>query len=551
MSISKYGIYLAYAPGLDLRHEGLGRYLAAFLKGASDRHDVGFVLVCPSWSKEGLEDLFRSEGVSQERFEVFSPSKKPMVLRIYEAYIARKKRKRKPGLLKRISKGVSVIKKAAIDHVEQQLVTTNSYFGLMLLIIEGVFLAGLALLISPIIILALVVIFFVKFKFVFKRFARPFRRYLSRAQVAVGQPKDDAFIFRLYKRMERIESERMLDLIHSLPDVKAWYSPTAFWPAFNKIDRPRLMCVPDVVLSDFPVGFSSVGGERFLQTYEDVRRSIQNGQHYVTYSNAIKWDTLVEQYSIRASNVSVIHHAPNMLNQWVTTRGFADLEATSLHYSQTLLGSAMRKSSNKNYTVGFSNSSFKFLFYASQFRPNKNLLVLLRAYEFLLRKKYISHKLVLTGDPDRFPSVQKFIEDHNLENDVLCLHGLTVQELAACYKLADLAVNPSLSEGGCPFTFTEALSVDTPVVMARIPVTEEILHHPQLQDTTFFDPYDWEDMVRRIEWALSHRDALLEVQKKIYQGLVQRTWTDVVNEHISVLETISAGGSSNAAEAYL
>jgi glycosyltransferase involved in cell wall biosynthesis len=544
VSINKYGIYLAYAPGLDLRHEGLGRYLAAFLKGASDREDVGFVLVCPSWSKEGLEDLFRSEGVSQERFELVSPSKKPMVLRIYEAYIARKKRKRKPGLFKRLSNGVSAIKKAVIDHVEQQLVTTNSYLGLAVLLIEGLFLAGLALLISPIIILGLIVLFFIKLKFVFKRLSRPFRRHLSRARGAVGQPKDDAFIFRLYKRMERIESERMLHLIDSLADVKAWYSPTAFWPAFNKIDRPRLMCVPDVVLSDFPVGFSSVGGERFLQTYEDVRRSIQTGQHYVTYSNAIKWDTLVEQYSIRASNVSVIHHAPNMLNQWVTTRGFADLEATSLHYSQTLLGSAMRKSSNKNYTVGFSNTSFKFLFYASQFRPNKNLFVLLRAYEFLLRKKFISHKLILTGDPERYPSVKKFIEDNNLENDVLCLHGLTVQELAACYKLADLAVNPSLSEGGCPFTFTEALSVDTPVVMARIPVTEEILNQQELQDTTFFDPYDWEDMARRIEWGLSHRDELLLLQKNIYQHLIQRTWTDVVNEHIKVLETISTTGFS-------
>lgn len=544
MSIKKYGIYLAYAPGLDLRHEGLGRYLAAFLKGAGDREDVRFVLVCPSWSKEGLEDLFRSEGVSKERFQLVSPSQKPMVLRIYEAYIARKKRKRKPGVLKRLSSAFSVMKRAAIDHIEQQLVTTSSYSGLVLLFLEGLLLASLLILFSPFIILALIALSFIKLKFVFKRVVRPVRHHLSRVQRAAGEPKDDAFIFRLYKRMERIESERMLQLIDNLADVKAWYSPTAFWPAFNKINRPRLMCVPDVVLSDFPVGFSNVGGERFLQTYEDVRRSIQTGQHYVTYSDAIKWETLVDQYSIRASNVSVIHHAPNMLNQWVTTRGFADLEATSLHYSQTLLASAMRKSSNKNYTVGFANASFKFIFYASQFRPNKNLLMLLRAYEFLLRKKYIGHKLILTGDPERYPAVKKFIAEHNLENDVLCLHGLTVQELAACYKLADLAVNPSLSEGGCPFTFTEALSVDTPVVMARIAVTEEILNHPELQDTTFFDPFDWADMAHRIEWALSHRAQLLPLQKNIYQRLIRRTWTDVVNEHITVLEAISAADGS-------
>jgi hypothetical protein len=159
VSINKYGIYLAYAPGLDLRHEGLGRYLAAFLKGAGHREDVSFVLVCPSWSKEGLEDLFRSEGVSQERFELVSPSKKPMVLRVYESYLARKKRKRKPGIFKRLSNGIALIKRAAIDHVEQQLVTTNSYSGLALLFMEGLLLAGLALLLSPLIILALIVLF--------------------------------------------------------------------------------------------------------------------------------------------------------------------------------------------------------------------------------------------------------------------------------------------------------------------------------------------------------------------------------------------------------
>jgi glycosyltransferase involved in cell wall biosynthesis len=544
VSIKNYGIYLAYAPGLDLRHEGLGRYLAAFLKGASQREDVRFVLVCPSWSKEGLEDLFKSEGVPKNCFEVVSPTKKPMILDVYEAYIARKKRKRKPGVFKKLLNGFTTAQTAVAEYVMRRLVTTNTYSGLSLLALEGILLACVIGLFSPIIIFGLFVQILIRMKFVVRRLMRPIKRYSSRAQVAVDEPKDNAFIFRLYKMMERIESERMLQMIDDLVEVKAWYSPTAFWPAFNKIDRPRLMCVPDVVLSDFPVGFSNVGGERFFQTYEDVRKSIQTGQHYVTYSNAVKWETLVDQYSIRACDVSVIHHAPNMLNQWVTTRGFADLEATSLHYSQTLLASAMRKSSNKNYTVGFANTSFKFVFYASQFRPNKNLLVLLRTYEFLLRKKFISHKLILTGDPERYPSVKKFIEDHNLENDVLCLHGLTVQELAACYKLADLAVNPSLSEGGCPFTFTEALSVDTPVVMARIPVTEEILNQQELQDTTFFDPYDWEDMARRIEWALSHREELLLLQKNIYQHLIQRTWTDVVNEHIKVLETISTGGVS-------
>ncbi len=39
--MNKYGIYICFPPGVDLRHEGLGRYLAAFIKGA-EKKENGF-----------------------------------------------------------------------------------------------------------------------------------------------------------------------------------------------------------------------------------------------------------------------------------------------------------------------------------------------------------------------------------------------------------------------------------------------------------------------------------------------------------------------------
>jgi glycosyltransferase involved in cell wall biosynthesis len=145
------------------------------------------------------------------------------------------------------------------------------------------------------------------------------------------------------------------------------------------------------------------------------------------------------------------------------------------------------------------------------------------------------------------PEINQFIRDHNLANDVLCLHGLTVPELAACYRLADLAINPSLSEGGCPFTFSEALSVGTPVVMARIAVTEEVITDPELQAMMLFDPYIWQDMADRIEWAIQNRDRLRSAQMDAFKPISQRTWDDVVADHIKILDRISvepAGASS-------
>jgi glycosyltransferase involved in cell wall biosynthesis len=185
------------------------------------------------------------------------------------------------------------------------------------------------------------------------------------------------------------------------------------------------------------------------------------------------------------------------------------------------------------------NTDLRFIFYASQLRPNKNIISLLRAYDHLLKRRFIGHKLFLTGNPRELDEIVEFIADNNLQNDVLCLHGLSEQELAACYHLADLAVNPSLSEGGCPFTFTEALSVGTPVVMARIPVTEEVIIDRALRELMCFDPYNWKDMANKIEWALQNRELLLSRQLPVYEKLAQRTWRNVVDEYVAILDQIS------------
>ncbi|MDN5449579.1 MAG: glycosyltransferase [Enterobacterales bacterium] len=539
MPVKYFGIYLSYAPGVDLRHEGLGRYLAAFLKGISSRTDVRFIVVCPSWSKKSLEELFVSEGVQKNNFQIVSPDKEPLALKLYELYLRRKQREKKPSILERITGVFFRGYKALLGYLETRLVEAHSIFHVIPIILVSLLGTLVFIVCSPLLLPVIIFFAIAKVAVIARKVTRPLAGMVFRLKAALSTPKEDAFVLRLYKGMENAESKRMLALINGLAQVRAWYSPTSFWSAFNEIKAPRLMCVPDVVLADFPIGFSNVGGERFLRVFSEIENTISAGENYVTYSNAVKWGTLVDRYAIEPSKVSVVYHAPNSLNSWVEVQGTVDPEKASRELCHELFRRALQKSTNLQYSARFSNLQAGFIFYASQIRPNKNVLSLLRAYEFLLRGKYIGHKLILTGNPNGMEEVAQFIKDHFLENDVLCVQGLTVQELAACYKLADLAVNPSLSEGGCPFTFTEALSVATPVVMARIPVTEEVLADAKLQQMTFFNPYDWQDIASRIQWALLNRDELLAVQLKAYALLSARSWTDVVNEHIDILDTIS------------
>ncbi len=74
--------------------------------------------------------------------------------------------------------------------------------------------------------------------------------------------------------MVQAESERMLAIIDDMKDIHAWYSPTAFWESFTQINAPKLMCVPDVVLTRFPGGFSQIGGERFYNTFKTIQKPL-------------------------------------------------------------------------------------------------------------------------------------------------------------------------------------------------------------------------------------------------------------------------------------
>jgi glycosyltransferase involved in cell wall biosynthesis len=531
--VKTYGIYLAYPPGLNLEAEGLGRHLVAFLNEAGSCKDVRFAIACPSWTRVSLTKLLESSGISPGAFEVIGPETKPLLLSIYEAYQKRKRRKRRPSLFLRIAVGTRAFRHRTITRIERAAVASRNPVVLSTLAI----LAGFSLLFGLIVCLVLKTIV---------KLVRACRRFIAKWQLsliaspALSVPQSSSRIVRLYRLMEEAEAGILQDQINARKDILAWYCPTVFWPHFNRINAPRLACVPDVVLSEFPVGFAAVNGDRFLEVFKLVEATIRGGDNFVAYSEEIKNRTLIDRYRVTPSSVTVVPHGANRLDKLITMSGFPDNDSAMNALCRNLVRRALSKAVDIPNASNFNPDDAKFLFYASQFRPSKNVISLLRAYEFLLKKRFIGHKLVLTGNPVVLPEIARFISDHNLQGDVVCLHGLSERELAACYRLADLAVNPSLSEGGCPFTLTEALSVGTPVVMARIAVTEEIVTDPELRKLMLFDPYNWKDMVARIEWALQNKEELLAQQLGLYERLAKRSWSAVVNEYIAILDRISS-----------
>ncbi|MFT4121250.1 glycosyltransferase [Bradyrhizobium sp.] len=538
-----FGIYLLYPPKVDLRAQGLGRVLAAFLKEAASRPDVNFVVACPSWMRPTLKELFDHFAIPSSAIEIIGPRERPLLLKLFEYYEAYQAYKRRPrsSFIRRFAGTLKRTGSRLATRAGRLAATTHNPLVLAALIVLAApfaVLAYLVLRILPAILSAF------KGRRVHRLWTKGQIHFAGLIRKTTRAPQDNNLTLRLYRFMEEAEARTLNRQINLRRDVRAWYSPTAFWPQFNGITAPRLICVPDVVLAELPVGFALVNGQRFLETFEAVGDAIRRGTYFTAYSEATKFDVLVDRYQIAPDLVAVIPHGASNLDGAIAISGGTDTRRSIDAYCATLFRMALAKQAGQSDAGRF--GATQFIFYASQIRPNKNVLNLIRAYRYLLRTRYISHKLVLTGDPQAMPEIAEYVRQNNLWDDVLFLREISERELAACYRLADLAVNPSLSEGGCPFTFTEALSVGTPAVMARIAVTQEVVTDPELQDMMLFDPYDWMDIARRIEWGLANRQVLLEKQLPLYQELARRSWSDVVDDYIGLLDKIATSPAGSA-----
>ena len=539
MPMKTLGIFVAYSPNMSMKREGLGRYLAAFITSAVLKHGLDVVIAAPSWSRAAIAELLEEAAIPLEKVTYVGPTSPPLSLRVAQAWNSvrsfladRRSRPRKPGKLRvHLSRhGRGALARLARTRNPATFLLLGAYLGLLgllgALVLVPIFLAhGVQLLL---------------------RFRSPsrarrsgqksaalsvLRRGISRATGRARQQVRETFA-----DMHRHEISLIADEANKATQVAAWYIPTAFWAVSHKLTRPSLVCVPDVVLAEFPVEFARYG-DASVQVLATIRRVLQDGHRFVTYSNRTKFRVLGETFFVPPQKVDVVPHAPIDLSHHVDVTGFKNNKAASVRYSRSLLASALSRSV---HDIAVGTTEIKYIFYPTQFRPSKNVVTLLRAYNYLLRRRFIGHKLILTGSPANSRAVANFVEEENLRFDVLFLKDLTERELAATYKLADLAINPSLSEGGMPFTFTEALSVGTPVVMSDIEVTREVLTDPQVLAATVFDPYDWRALADKIEWALNQRDELYTMQRRFYdQQLAQRTWDDVVGEHIALLDQLA------------
>ena len=509
----KIGIYLGYGPKTILSKEGLGRYLANIINNlVLNGNEI--TIACPAWLLTSVEELLKDFQINETSVDFIVSHKTPILWNLYSW----KTRDRKQKIKKE-----SKFNKLICNVMDYFLTITNIIkflgIGLFIILLGVVMLPVVAFLGILYGILKVIVKIGKRGKFGAVKAVKKAIHYYSDIN-SVGN-NVYSYIYNII--FEQVQKD-LVNRINNSEKQDVWYSPSIFWDQFNKINCTKVINVPDLVTEEFPVQWG--GYSDIVMSSKVCEKTIEEGQYFITYSQYVKDTLLIDKYGKDEANITVISHNINDLSNYITinsemTKKLASTEVFTTAYCETIMQTLAPHTSHITpYISNFNFKDIKYIFYASQARPHKNLLNLVKAYEFLLRRKYVRVKLFLTCNLESDPEVLKYIREKRLQYDIIPFYNVSSKQLAALYHQAQLVVNPTLYEGGFPFTFGEGMSVGTPSVMSRIPQVEEFTTLFDLEKY-LFDPYNFNDIAEKIMYGLNNLEELKSKQSDLYNYLYE------------------------------
>lgn len=506
----KIGIYLGYGPQVSFVSEGLGRYLGTLIKGFLETNQE-VTICCPKWLVNSLDELFLDMNINKETVHWITTSVEPPLWRLF-LFFNDKKRK---GMIGRFVDFVAMKSSILFEKWERFLAETRNTFLFYTVGILGFVLGIICFVPCLIIKLANTINYLLSKLSVDKKGVLKQSSKINRVNSIFQRMKKWLLIsipIKIFFIMVNAEQKQLLMKINKMKNkVDLWFVPSLFWPQVNAIkDVPIVINAPDLVTREFPFGFGDIAFQ--IESINACQKTLREGRFFITYCDYIKRALLHLQYKKKNSQVIALPHANNEMASYLRLQALPDGHENG---ASVMDGSFARSLLGKYGQV-------RYIFYASQARPNKNMLNLIKAYEYLLRKRFIPIKLFVTGYLPGNLLLHDYIQENHLENEIIEFHNVPAQKLAALYYCAELVVNPTLYEGGFPFTFGEGMSVGTPSIMGDIPQTREVLEPAGLEEI-MFDPHDWRAMADKIEYALNHKKELYEKELSLYLEMAKRT----------------------------
>lgn len=187
----------------------------------------------------------------------------------------------------------------------------------------------------------------------------------------------------------------------------------------------------------------------------------------------------------------------------------------------------------------------KFILYVGDVNPNKNLLILIKAFSLVVKNHPDTH-LVLVGralSKKLIPEVKEIkeqIKKFNLEDKVHLISNVPldpVKDLSAIYTAATLYIQPSLYEGfGLPIL--EAFACKTPVVAANSSSIPEVASDAAI----LVDPSSEDNIYQGINLVLNlDQSSVNNLVNKGTKQLHNFSWEKTAAETLDVYKSLYQG----------
>ena len=504
----KVGVFTAYQPKIKLGNDGIGRLMAYIISGMIANGDNVTILI-PSWHKLEMYELLKEHQLDKKVYVHSVKYHGPVLLELYNILSSFKRKKRQCPQMR-------LNLRATVKNMLYSILASYSFICFFL---YAVLLVCAVILLSPIFVICYLA---EKCSRIEIPFIANFKNYYLEA--IPRHLRNDELVLGIMTAARRYELSQMIDFVNK-SSVDYWYIPSVFWKETKDITKKKITIVPDLVYAEFSHLYYT--DPVMVWTGNNIDKLLETDMQIACYSKYVGERHLVQLRNIMPEKISVIPHA------------LLDL---SKHLNQGLTADEILKNFLRNngavlpqwkYLKDFPLADGKFLIYSSQFRFHKNIFFLLHVLNTLIKREHMNIKLILTCA--NYAPLMPLMYELNLERDVLFLPQVPESVLAALNAKAALSVNPSLFEGGFPFTFGEAYSVGVPSVMADIPVTREYVD-AVLAEKMLFDPYNKEDAVAKIKWALQNRLELLKLEKALFDRIGKRSWGDVAEEYLAAMQ---------------
>lgn len=318
--------------------------------------------------------------------------------------------------------------------------------------------------------------------------------------------------------------------------VEAWISLFPQFASARDLKAPVTAIFPDAIPLIFP-DFSdhSWGNDgNHVKWRQRVQELLDHVERVITFSEHVARDHVSRLFGVSLDRTRVVVGAPPDLSEHLPYLQGRERSDASL----AMAGNALRRHASERgwgYLESYPFEEVPFVAVSTQDRVTKNIRVVADAVKRLVREAGVDIRMFMTAQFVRgatWSPLPGMVEANQLHRDVVSVPDLPNAIHAAFYHAAELAIHPSIFEGGAgTFPFLEAASVGTPCLMADGPHQRELNEQvPGLKRFTF-DPNDTWQLASLIREVMANRAEIVEEQRASYDLLRQRGWSDVARAY--------------------